>query len=212
MFDAGRASPTLQRLLESGELDVEGKRFLVPGCGRGYDVAAAARAGAALAVGLDLSQAAVAAAEAHHAREPAEVRARMRFVAGDFFAFGGAGGGGEDGGGDGGDSSSSSGGAFGAGYDYTFCCALHPTMRRNWASGWARLLAPGGILVTMVYPVDPARPADEGALGGCIDCVLAPTMLPSRHPPCACLSPGAPSAVYVCEARLSVPRLLCFGL
>lgn len=86
-FDAGGVSPTLQRLLDSGELGVEGKRFLVPGCGRGYDAYAAARAGASIAVGLDLSAKAVAAAEGHHSREPADVRARVRLVAGDFFAF-----------------------------------------------------------------------------------------------------------------------------
>lgn len=28
-------------------------------------------------------------------------------------------------------------------------------MRQDWAAGWSKLLAPGGELVTMVYPVDP---------------------------------------------------------
>lgn len=41
--------------------------------------------------------------------------------------------------------------------------ALHPSMRTDWAAGWGRLLAPGGELLTMVYPVDPSR--DAGALG-----------------------------------------------
>lgn len=35
-----------------------------------------------------------------------------------------------------------------------FLCALHPDMRKPWAETWARLLAPGGYLITMVFPVD----------------------------------------------------------
>lgn len=41
------------------------------------------------------------------------------------------------------------------------CCSpavpLHTTeMRVDWAQTWSRLLAPGGQLLTMVYPVDPS--------------------------------------------------------
>jgi hypothetical protein len=41
-------------------------------------------------------------------------------------------------------------------------CALHPDMRTAWAQGWARLLSPGGELVTMVYPVDSSRDPNTG--------------------------------------------------
>lgn len=41
-------------------------------------------------------------------------------------------------------------------------CALHPDMRVDWAQGWGRLLAPGGELLTMVYPVDPGMDAGSG--------------------------------------------------
>ncbi|KAG1669495.1 hypothetical protein FOA52_015662 [Chlamydomonas sp. UWO 241] len=49
-FDLGQTAPSLQALLTSGQLDVKGRRVLVPGCGRGYDVAAFAAAGASAAV------------------------------------------------------------------------------------------------------------------------------------------------------------------
>lgn len=49
------------------------------------------------------------------------------------------------------------------GYDYTFLCALHPSMRQRWAAAWARHLVPGGELVTMVYPVDTSMDPAPGA-------------------------------------------------
>lgn len=34
-----------------------------------------------------------------------------------------------------------------------FFCALHPEMRGRWAATWARLIRPGGRLVTLVFPI-----------------------------------------------------------
>lgn len=48
-------------------------------------------------------------------------------------------------------------GAFDIGYDYTFFCAIHPSMRNDWAKTWARLIAKGGELVALVFPDDPSR-------------------------------------------------------
>lgn len=45
-------------------------------------------------------------------------------------------------------------GPFDLGFDYTFLCALHPDMRRDWAPAWGRLLRPGGLLLTLIFPVD----------------------------------------------------------
>jgi hypothetical protein len=45
LFDVGGSSPVLHKLLDSGELDVKGKRVVIPGCGRGYDVVTFAKAG-----------------------------------------------------------------------------------------------------------------------------------------------------------------------
>uniref|UniRef100_A0A383W5P7 Uncharacterized protein n=1 Tax=Tetradesmus obliquus TaxID=3088 RepID=A0A383W5P7_TETOB len=150
-FDKGAPSPQLMQLLSSGQLQVQGKRALVPGCGRGYDVVAFAAAGASLSVGLDICPDAIAAANkqcdeqlAGHP-DAAKVSAATELAVADFFSY-----------------CHSSGQLFNVGYDYTFLCALHPDMRSSWAEGWARLLQPGGELLTMVYPVDPSRDANTG--------------------------------------------------
>jgi hypothetical protein len=43
-----------------------------------------------------------------------------------------------------------------------FLCALHPDMRQSWAEGWAGALKPGGELVTLLFPVDPALEGVQG--------------------------------------------------
>eukprot|EP00878_Enallax_costatus_P022107 GHUV01023442.1.p1 GENE.GHUV01023442.1~~GHUV01023442.1.p1 ORF type:complete len:180 (+),score=39.00 GHUV01023442.1:431-970(+) len=139
-WDAGKCSPMLAKLLANKELHATNKRVLVPGCGRGYDVFCFARAGAQ-AVGLDLCTEAVAVAAGERDKELAqhpEAAARAEFVAGNFFEY-----------------QHTSGQQFDVGYDYTFLCALHPDMRKDWASAWSRLIAPGGELVTLIFPVGP---------------------------------------------------------
>ena len=44
---------------------------------------------------------------------------------------------------------------FDVGYDYTFFCAIHPSMREAWAQSWTELLRPGGTLIATVFPVFP---------------------------------------------------------
>jgi hypothetical protein len=62
---------------------------------------------------------------------------RAKVTQGDFFRF-------ED--------ESSHG--YDIGFDYTFLCALMPEMRVQWASSWHRILRPGGLLITLIFPVD----------------------------------------------------------
>lgn len=38
-------------------------------------------------------------------------------------------------------------------YDYTFLCALNPSIRDMWASKMAALVQPGGELLTLIYPI-----------------------------------------------------------
>jgi hypothetical protein len=40
--------------------------------------------------------------------------------------------------------------------------APHHTPPQGWAAAWARLIAPGGELVTLIYPVDASLPVGEG--------------------------------------------------
>lgn len=42
-------------------------------------------------------------------------------------------------------------------YDYTFLCALDPSIRDLWASKMADLLNPGGILLTLIYPISETK-------------------------------------------------------
>ncbi|KAF6261892.1 S-adenosyl-L-methionine-dependent methyltransferase [Scenedesmus sp. NREL 46B-D3] len=147
------------QLLSSRELQLQGKRALVPGCGRGYDVVAFAAAGATLSVGLDICPDAIAAANSQRDEQlaghpnAAQAAAATELSVGDFFSY-----------------NHSSGQLFDVGYDYTFLCALHPGMRASWAQGWARLLAPGGELLTwcfeqvLLQPI-PAGLSHEGRQG-----------------------------------------------
>lgn len=138
-------------------IDARGKRVLVPGCGRGYDVVAFAQAGAGAAVGLELSPVAARVARAYVAGELARGRGEgapplpgsAEIVEGDFFASPPP-------------SSALADASFDLGYDLTFLCALHPSMREAWAARWARLLRPGGRLVTSCYPIDDSRDANVG--------------------------------------------------
>jgi methyl halide transferase len=38
-------------------------------------------------------------------------------------------------------------------YDYTFLCALNPSIRDMWAAKMAALVRPGGLLLTLIYPI-----------------------------------------------------------
>lgn len=137
-------------------IDAKGKRALVPGCGRGYDVVAFARAGAAESIGLELSATAAEAARGYIKGELAScptAAAAARVVVGDFFA---------EGEGEGGAPITAEGASFDLGYDLTFLCALHPSMREAWADRWSRALRPGGRLVTACYPIDPSRDQNSG--------------------------------------------------
>lgn len=144
-FDAGECSPLLLHLLSSGEVPAARRRALVPGCGRGYDVLALARAGASLAVGLDISaDAVVAAAALRDELLAADTAARAVFERADFFSY------------------KHKDGPFDLGYDYTFMCALPPQARKAWADAWASHLAPGAELVALIFPVDPEADANVG--------------------------------------------------
>ncbi|KAL4857926.1 Protein LOW PSII ACCUMULATION 1 [Chlorella vulgaris] len=135
-FDAQAPSPALTHLLTTGAVELAGRRMLVPGCGRGYDLIAFLRSGVAEAVGLELSTSAQQQAEAYLQQQlTAEEKAHAKVVAGDFFKWQGE-------------------APFEAGYDYTFFCALHPTMRQDWAAAWARHLKPDALLVCLAFPLN----------------------------------------------------------
>ena len=110
-FDAGRAAPALSNLLSSGGLVAEGKRVLVPGCGRGYDLVAFLKAGATLAAGLELAPTAQQAATQYLSEQLGKEEAagqRWQVFSGDFFAW-----------------EHPASNSFDLGYDYTFMWCAH---------------------------------------------------------------------------------------
>lgn len=109
-------------------------RVLCPGVGQGYDAAAFAQKRPT--VGLDIAPTAVAAA-IHKAESDPSTAALLKsgqlsFVEADFFAHVGV---------------------YHTVFDYTFLCALPPELWPRWAETVHRLVAPGGELVHLIFPV-----------------------------------------------------------
>ncbi|MEM1414552.1 MAG: methyltransferase [Myxococcota bacterium] len=137
-WDAGAPAPVLLGLLREEALGAPaGRRALVPGCGSGYDVFAFAAAGFE-AVGLDVAP---TAGERFEVLRAERGLANARIEIGDAFAHEGR---------------------YDVVWDYTFCCALDPAERPRWAALMERLLAPGGVLATLIFPAMHAPPDYEG--------------------------------------------------
>lgn len=136
-FDISGSHPVL---LENLAMHASGlHNVLVPGCGRGYDVATLSRAGMN-ALGLEISSTAVETANAFLKETGAVVNASV--VLDDFFSHKPA-------------------QPYDLVYDYTFLCALHPTLRAAWASQMSTLIRPGGQLWTMQFPLRPYPAGSE---------------------------------------------------
>lgn len=115
----------LTRAVCEGRVQLE-QPVLVPGCGSGYDVKGLAEAGFRRVVGMDIAEEAIAAA-----RGVLGSGAAATLLCGDFFT----------------DSRVAPGG-FKLVFDYTFFCALPPSLRAAWGQRTAELLAPGGLLLS----------------------------------------------------------------
>lgn len=128
-FDLNGPHRALGAAIAAGH--VPAGRALVPGCGRGWDVAALAGPERAV-VGLELSPTAAAEARQYISEERPDVAPYCTIVNGDFFTYDGA---------------------FTAIFDTTFLCALLPSRRGEWAAQMHRLLQPGGVLLCGVFPL-----------------------------------------------------------
>jgi SAM-dependent methyltransferase len=134
-WDKGMPSPPMTQYLE--RRPVSG-RALVPGCGRGHEVALAVECGLD-AAGLDIAPTAVEEARGlyPHLAE--------RFVIGDFF-----------------DPPAEMRGACDVVLEHTCMSALPPAMRTTYRRGIDLALRPGGLLIGVWY-INPAlEPGDEG--------------------------------------------------
>ncbi|KAL8720856.1 MAG: hypothetical protein Q9225_002335 [Loekoesia sp. 1 TL-2023] len=161
-WDKGTPNPALIDLLDQrkdliGDCfveDAEGtgtkrrKRALVPGCGGGYDVLLLASYGYD-AYGLEVSEKAIercieeqkANGDKYPVKDEAVGAGRCMFLKGDFFE-------------DGWSKAIAAEGTFELIYDYTFLCALNPSMRPAWALRMSQLLSrkPPGHLICLEYP------------------------------------------------------------
>eukprot|EP00270_Netrium_digitus_P016837 TRINITY_DN6099_c0_g2_i2.p1 TRINITY_DN6099_c0_g2~~TRINITY_DN6099_c0_g2_i2.p1 ORF type:complete len:221 (+),score=40.98 TRINITY_DN6099_c0_g2_i2:31-693(+) len=126
-WDLSGVTPAVAQLVAEGSLPRG--RILVPGCGSGYDVVAMATDGRQV-VGLDLSPIAI-----NRAKQLAEGKENVSFACENFFEF------------------SPTGPKFDAIFDYTFFCAIHPSMREAWGEKMQQLLAPNGVLFTLMFPL-----------------------------------------------------------
>lgn len=127
-WDRGATSPTLVRWLAAG--DLRPCRILVPGCGRGHEVVALAKAGFEV-TGVDFAPAAVAAARARLAEEKLDAEV----VQADLFAY-------------------RPDRPFEAVYEQTCLCALAPERWPAYEERLATWLEPGGRLFAAFMQTD----------------------------------------------------------
>ncbi|TPX42641.1 thiopurine S-methyltransferase [Synchytrium endobioticum] len=131
LWDQGQSSPALVNLIKEGV--VPNGRCLVPGCGSGWDCFLFVETGNRTAVGVDMAPLGIDAAI--RARQKAGIsEEKVELICADFFMF-------------------SSGDGFDVVYDYTFLCALKPSLRIPWAKRMGELLKPGGVLITLMFPL-----------------------------------------------------------
>jgi SAM-dependent methyltransferase len=134
-WDKGAPAPAMKQYLERHALR---GRALVPGCGRGHEVALAVEH-ALDAMGLDIAPTGMAEARGlyPHLAE--------RFVTGDLF-----------------DPPEGMRGAFDVVLEHTCMSALHPTMRADYRRGIDLTLRLGGLLIGIWF-INPALdPGEEG--------------------------------------------------
>lgn len=131
-WDAESPSPILVKYLVEGR--VPQGRALVPGCGRGYDVTLLACTDRYVD-GLEISPTAIQAAQERLEALPSPPpNSMLSFKLQSFFDLPNA-------------------SDYDFIYDYTFLCALDPMLRTEWAKKMAFLIKPGGLLMTLIFPI-----------------------------------------------------------
>lgn len=135
-WDKGAPAPILKTLLQE-EVFPKDDSTLVPGCGRGYDVAELAEGGHE-ALGLDIAPLPISWAKNNIAHPSA------RFMVGDLF-----------------DPHCLPDQSFGAIWEHTCYCAILPAQRLDYVASAHRLLSEGGILAGVFF-TDTEMPEGEG--------------------------------------------------
>ncbi|KAK9719761.1 hypothetical protein K7432_004588 [Basidiobolus ranarum] len=132
-WDGGEVSPALVQLLEERKFELPEGKGIVPGCGKGYDVAYFSSHDRDV-IGLDISPSAVEIANKYW-EEKIQNGKKPVFQLGNFFT----------------DNFATK---FGFAYDYTFFCAIDPDIRSQWGERYAEIIKPGGVLIALMYPLD----------------------------------------------------------
>ncbi|KAJ2162920.1 hypothetical protein GGF46_000303 [Coemansia sp. RSA 552] len=141
-WDKGHVSPALRQLIEDKKWELPSGRGIVPGCGRGYDAMYLASPSLPM-VGADLSPIAVeTATKLRNAKGIS--RDLVDFQTLDFFQF------------------DVPQGKYSVAFDYTFLCALHPSMRSDWGARYAEIMAPGGHLIALMFPLKKSEDEERG--------------------------------------------------
>jgi SAM-dependent methyltransferase len=135
LWDKGAPSPPMKQYLERHP--VRG-RALVPGCGRGHEVALAVEFGLD-ATGLDIAPTAVAEARARYPR------LKERFVVGDLF-----------------NPPAAMRGAFEVVLEHTCMSGLPPALRADYRRGIDQTLRSGGLLIGVWFINPDLDPGEEG--------------------------------------------------
>lgn len=142
-FDVSTPSPLLVKMVREGK--VPDGRALVPGCGRGYDVTLLASE-KRYALGVDMATKAIEAAQERLQALPAGEcahKGNADFRVANFFDL----------------NTADPAQLYDFIYDYTFLCALNPSIRTQWAEQMGKLVKPGGMLLTLIFPIR----EDDGA-------------------------------------------------
>lgn len=135
-WDKGDISPALRELIEEKKWTLPHGRGIVPGCGSGYDAMFLANPKLHM-TGADLSPLAVEAANKFRDFKEGVNQKYVKFEVLDFFNF----------------DLVKEGGQYQVAYDYTFFCAIHPSMRPAWGRRYAEIMAPGSHLIVLMFPL-----------------------------------------------------------
>ncbi|KAF4616903.1 hypothetical protein D9613_008747 [Agrocybe pediades] len=139
-WDAGEAQPSLKEVVESSGLDLpRSGRALIPGCGSGYDPIYLSLALGLDCLGLEIADTAIKrATDLINKAKETNPNLKASISNQDFFTF-----------------EPSENERFDLIYDHTFFCAIPPSWRKDWGKQMAKLVKPGGYLITIVYPLRP---------------------------------------------------------
>lgn len=145
MWDLGQATPLVLAEVAAAKFPASA-RALIPGCGTAYDARALAPHFSSVTA-VDCCEEAIVKARAECA---GVATGNVHLLVRDFFDA----------------SAALPFPDFDFVFDYTFFCAISPSQRKAWGARTAALLAPGGRLLTLAFPLASDEAAADPAAAG----------------------------------------------